>query len=187
MPHTFEILVVICAAHLVTIVAVTIVEVGVIRTDLHLRTLASYHLLNRSGHSFRRRAESVTVTIEENTLTLALSSNAGLNPLAPTSTLPDSLEEPKRATLGIGTVVLAHDLPDGIGSFVGVIERNNGYVVVKDVGLDDAVEESATDETKLTIDRGCGSASVCPGLCVVVRKSGISVLEVGDGDYSMLV
>jgi hypothetical protein len=55
------------------------------------------------------------------------------------------------------------------------------------VGLDDAVEESATDETEFTIDRGCGSASVCPGLCVVVRKSRISVLEIGDGDYPTLV
>jgi hypothetical protein len=54
--------------------------------------------------------------------------------------------------------------------------------VVEDVGLDDAVEEGATDETKFTIDCGSSSASICPGLCVIVGKGRIGVLEVGDGN-----
>jgi hypothetical protein len=54
------------------------------------------------------------------------------------------------------------------------------------MGLDDAVEKSTADETKFTIDRGSSSASVCPGVCVVVRESGISVLEVGDGNCFIL-
>jgi hypothetical protein len=46
--------------------------------------------------------------------------------------------------------VLAHDALDGLGGFVGVVEGNRGDVVVEDVGLDDAVEQSAADEAELT-------------------------------------
>jgi hypothetical protein len=54
------------------------------------------------------------------------------------------------------------------------------------MGLNDTVEKSTADETKFTIDRGSSSASVCPGVCVVVRESGVSVLEVGDGNCFIL-
>jgi hypothetical protein len=53
---------------------------------------------------------------------------------------------------------------------------------MKDVGLDDAVQEVATDEAKFAVDGGSGAASKVPGVTGVVRKGWIGVLEVGDGD-----
>lgn len=34
----------------------------------------------------------------------------------------------------------AHDRLDGLGGFVGVVERNGRNIVMQDVGFDDAVE-----------------------------------------------
>ena len=77
--------------------------------------------------------------------------------------------------------MLAHDRLDGLGGLVGVVEGNGGYKVVKDVGLDDTVEERTADETELAVN-GCGStACKCPGVSFVVRECGISVLEVRNG------
>jgi hypothetical protein len=111
-----------------------------------------------------------------------LSIRARLDPLAPTSDVPDSGDEAKRTVFDIGAVVLAHDLLDGLGSLVGVVEGDGRDVVVENVGLDDAVEEAAADETELTVDSSSGTASVGPGLSVVVRKGRVSVLKVGDGN-----
>lgn len=78
--------------------------------------------------------------------------------------------------------MLAHDLLDGLGGLVGVVEGDGGDVVVEHVGLDDAVEELAADEAHLAVDGGGGAADEVPLLRVVVGEGGIGVLEVGDGD-----
>lgn len=78
--------------------------------------------------------------------------------------------------------MLAHDLLDGLGRFVGVVEWNGGNVVVQDVRLDDAVQELAADEAKLAVNGRGGTACVGPGVGVVVGERGVGVLKVGDGD-----
>lgn len=76
----------------------------------------------------------------------------------------------------------AHDWLDGLGSFVSVVEGDGADVVVQNVGLDDAVEEMTADETEFTVDRCCGTTGEGPGVGVVVRKRGVGVLKVGNGD-----
>jgi hypothetical protein len=83
--------------------------------------------------------------------------------------------------------VAAHDLLDGIGGLVGMVEGDGADVVVEDVRLDDAVQERAANEAELAVDGGGGAASVGPGLGIVVGKRGVGVLEEGDGDYGWLV
>jgi hypothetical protein len=78
--------------------------------------------------------------------------------------------------------VLAHDGLDGLGGLVGVVEGDGGDVVVEDVGLDDAVEDLAADETELAVNGGGGTTGKVPGLAGVVREGRVGVLEVGDGD-----
>jgi hypothetical protein len=78
--------------------------------------------------------------------------------------------------------VLAHDRLDGFGGLIGVVEWNGADVVVENVGFNDTMEESAANESEFTVN-GCGGATdVVPTSCSVVRKSWISVLEVGDGN-----
>jgi hypothetical protein len=60
--------------------------------------------------------------------------------------------------------VRAHNLLDGLGGLVGVIEWDGRYVVVEDVCLDDTVEELTADETKFTVDSGSGSTGKVPCL-----------------------
>ena len=79
--------------------------------------------------------------------------------------------------------MLAHDGLDGLGGLVGVVEGDGGDVVVENVGLDDAVEEVAADETEFTVDGGGGAADVVPGRGLVVGERRVGVLEVGDGNY----
>jgi hypothetical protein len=83
--------------------------------------------------------------------------------------------------------VAAHDLLDGVGGLVGVVEGNGADVVVQDVRLDDAVQERAADEAELAVDSRGGAAGVGPGLSVVVGERGVGVLEEGDGDCGSLV
>lgn len=78
--------------------------------------------------------------------------------------------------------MLAHNRLNGLGCLVGVVERDRGYKMVENVGLDDAVEQVTTDEAKLTIDRRGRSASEIPGVRFVVRQCRISVLEESDCD-----
>ena len=75
-----------------------------------------------------------------------------------------------------------HDRLDGLGSLIGVVERNGADVVVKNVGLDDTVKKSASDESEFTIDGCCGSTNIVPALARVVRKSWVGVLEEGDSN-----
>lgn len=76
----------------------------------------------------------------------------------------------------------AHDGLDGLGGLVSVVEGDGGDVVVEDVGLDDAVEDLAADETELAVNGGGGATGEVPGLAGVVGKRRIGVLEVGDSD-----
>jgi len=78
--------------------------------------------------------------------------------------------------------VLAHDLLDGLGGLVGVVEGDGGDVVVENVGLDNAVEKGASDEAKLTVNGSSGTASVGPGVGVVVGQGRVGVLQEGDHD-----
>ena len=59
--------------------------------------------------------------------------------------------------------MLAHDRFDSFGRFIGVVEGDDGDVVVENVGLDDAVEELAADEAEFAVDGCCCAAGEVPG------------------------
>lgn len=126
--------------------------------------------------------DTVGVTVEHDTGTLALSALGGLNPLADTRAGPEGLEETSPSGVGLGTVVGAHDLLDGLASLISVIEGDCADIVVENVGLDDAVEDVTANEAEVTVDGGASTTDEVPDIRVVVGESGISVLEVGDGN-----
>lgn len=82
--------------------------------------------------------------------------------------------------MSLSAVVLAHDLLDSLGGLIGMVEWDGADVVMSDVSLDDSMQQSTADESKFTVDCGCGTTGEVPGLVVVVRKSGVSVLQVSD-------
>jgi hypothetical protein len=148
-------------------------------------TLSIYLFIHLSLYSLqlqRLGAQSVTVTEEENALAFTNGTLRRLNPLAPASTSPHTLQESERSPTNIRAVVTTHDWLDGFGSFIGVVEGDGTDVMVKNVGLDDTVEKSAADESEFTIDRSGGTTNVVPALTTVVRKSWVSVLKVGDSN-----
>nr|POF17551.1 hypothetical protein CFP56_12965 [Quercus suber] len=127
-----------------------------------MRVCPSYrHALG--GDLGRGRAEAVAVAEEEDVGVGALGALVGLDPLAPAGGAPDGLEEAEGAAADVGAVVVAHDLLDGLGGLVGVVEGDGGDVVVQHVGLDDAVHEVAPDEAELAVDGGGGAAGERPG------------------------
>lgn len=130
---------------------------------------------------------TVAVAEEKNTLALAHCTLRWLDPLAPSGTLPHASEEAPWAALGIGTVVNAHDRFDGLAGLICMVERDGADVVVQNVCLDDAVEQSAANEAKLTVDGCSGSAHIVPAATGVVRKTWIGVLEVCNGNLYRLV
>jgi hypothetical protein len=76
--------------------------------------------------------------------------------------------------------VATHDGFDGLCRFIRVVERDGANIVVKDVGFDDAMEETAANEAELPVN-GCGSATnVGPTSSGVVGERWVGVLEVGD-------
>lgn len=115
-------------------------------------------------------------------LARTLSLCAGLDPLAHTCALVHGLDETNRPVNGIGTVMAAHDRLDSLGGLVGVVEGNGADVVVQNVGLDDTVQQVATDEAKLTINGCSGALDKGPLLAGVVRQGRVGVLEEGDSD-----
>lgn len=137
----------------------------------------------RGGDLHGLDAETVAVAEEEDTLARALGALAGLDPLAPAGALPHGLDEADWALGHVGAVVLAHDGLDGLGGLVGVVKGDAADVVVQDVGLDDAVEEVATNEAELAVNRGGRAANKVPLLGRVVRERGVGVLEEGDGHW----
>lgn len=80
-----------------------------------------------------------------------------------------------------------HDRLNGFTGLIRVVEWDGADVVVKDVGLNDTVEESAADETEFTIDCCSGSTNIIPAPGCVVRKSWVGVLEVGDSNWKLSV
>jgi hypothetical protein len=153
-----------------------------VRAHDHSRSLAS-----RGAQLLRRRTKAVPVPEEQDALAFTSSALAGFDPIAPSRACVHRLEETEWATFGVAAVVSAHDGFDGLGGFVGVVERDGGDVVVEDVGLDDAVEELAADEAEFAVDGCGGAAGVRPGLGRVMWEGRIRVLEEGDGDYSVVL
>lgn len=82
--------------------------------------------------------------------------------------------------------MLTHDTLDGLGGLVSVVEGDGGDVVVEDVSLNDTVKKLATNETEFAVDSCSGTSGESPGVCVVVGKGGISVLEESDGDCAII-
>ena len=72
--------------------------------------------------------------------------------------------------------MFAHNLLDGFGTFVGVVEGDGADVVVENMGLDDSVEDVSTDEAKLAIDSGSGSTGEIPRTIFVMGETGVGVL-----------
>lgn len=73
--------------------------------------------------------------------------------------------------------MLTHNLLDGLGGLISIVEGDRGNEVMGNVGLNDAVEQVAADESKFTIN-GCRSTTnVVPAFRVVVGKRGISMLK----------
>lgn len=134
------------------------------------------------GHLGRRDTEAVGVAVEQNTLALALGTLGGLNPLAGAGARPQGLEEASPAGVGLGAVVVAHDVLDGLAGLVGVVEGDVADIVVQNVGLDDAVEDVAADKAEVTVDGGGGSADEVPNLGLVVGEGRVGVLEESDGN-----
>lgn len=99
-----------------------------------------------------------------------------LNELTPSGRLP---QRNKHVLIAV-TVVLTHDLLDGLRSRTSVVERNSGAVVVQDVGLDDIVEDVLSDETKLSVDGGSGTSGEVPLVGFVVRHLRVRVLQEGN-------
>jgi hypothetical protein len=109
-----------------------------------------------------------------------------LDPLAGPHGRPHTLQESKTSSSSVATVVASHNRLDRLGRLVCVVEWNRADIVVEDVGLDDTVQELAADEAEFTIDSGRCTAGIVPAGRGVVRKAGISVLEEGDGNYSII-
>jgi hypothetical protein len=79
--------------------------------------------------------------------------------------------------------VAAHDWLDGFRSLVGVVEGDGADIVMENVSFNNAVEESPADETEFAVN-SCGSTTnIGPAFTSVVRKSWVSVLEVGDSNW----
>jgi hypothetical protein len=83
--------------------------------------------------------------------------------------------------------VAAHDWLDGLSGLISVVERDRADVVVKNVGFDDAVEESAADEAKFSVNGCSGTTNIVPASGGVVRKRRICVLEIGNGNWDLSV
>ena len=124
---------------------------------------------------------AVPVPVEQDALGLAFGTLGRLDPLAPSGAFPQCLDESDWTTLHVRTIVRAHDFLDGLRGFVGIIEGNGGYVVVEYMGLDDAMEHVATDETELAVNGGRGSAGEVPRGGLIVRERRVGVLQESNG------
>lgn len=119
---------------------------------------------------------------EQDTLPFTDSALAGLNPLAPSGAVPHGLDESHRAIPRISAIVSAHDRLDSFSGLVGVVEWDAADIVVQDVCLDDAMEEMAADEAKLTVDSRSGTANKVPRIGGVMGQGGVGVLQESDGN-----
>jgi hypothetical protein len=55
---------------------------------------------------------------------------------------------------------------------------------VNNVVLNDAVEDVAANEAEFTVNGRKGTLDESPLVCLVVRRLGMSVMQVGDGNCS---
>ncbi len=78
-------------------------------------------------HMERLDPQPIAISVKQNILAQALSFLTRLDPLAPSRTLPQSLDEAYSTAFGLRTIVLAKNRLDSIGSFVCVVERYGGY------------------------------------------------------------
>lgn len=78
--------------------------------------------------------------------------------------------------------MLAHDGLDRLGCFISVVKWDRADVVVQYVGLNDAVEESSTDETEFAINCCSSTTSVSPSCWYIMRQGRIGVLKESDGN-----
>jgi hypothetical protein len=97
--------------------------------------------------------------------------------------VPHTFQESQRAAFNIGAVVAAHDWLDGLGRLVGVVEGDGADIVVKNVSLNNAMEESAADEAELAVNSCGGSTNVSPATSCIMRKCWIGVLKVCNCNY----
>jgi len=136
------------------------------------------HLFQLEGLS----SQGVTVSEKQNAFSFSHSTFRWLNPLAPAGARPQTPQEADRPILDVRAIMTTHDWLDGFRGLVCVVEWDGADVVVKDVGFNDTVEESAADETEFTIDCCSSSTNIVPASSCVVRKSWVSVLEVGNSN-----
>lgn len=68
-----------------------------------------------------------------------------------------------------------------------MIERNFVDIVVQNMGLNDTVEKVSPNETELPVDSDCCTTSEVPCLWLVMRKTWVGVLQISDGNCSLLV
>lgn len=127
------------------------------------------------GQVLRRLTDTVEVAEEVDTAVL----DSLLDELAFLLVLPECSHE---WSLAVSTVMLAHDLADGVGGLAGVVEWDGGDQVVKDMGANNVVEEMGVDEAEVTVNGGGGSTGKVPGLVVVMWEGSVGVLEEGDGN-----
>lgn len=136
-------------------------------------------------HSWSR-TNAVAVSEEQNTSILSCGSLIGLNPVATAETAVHALDESNWTILDIRSIVFAHDLLDGLGGFIGIVEWNGADIVVKNMSLDNSVEKLSSDKSEFSINGRCGSSSIIPAFRSIVRKRWISVLKIGDGNQPVV-
>lgn len=61
-----------------------------------------------------------------------------------------------------------------------MIVRYATHQVMQDMGLDEVVEEMATDEAEVAVDGSGRTKSKSPNSIIVMRERGISVLKEGN-------
>jgi len=78
--------------------------------------------------------------------------------------------------------VFAHYVLDRLSRFIRIVKWNCADIVMKNMSLDDPVEEIATNEAKFTIDGGSCAPREVPSLWFVMGQTRIGVLEIGNRD-----
>lgn len=93
----------------------------------------------------------------------------------------DALPERDKDVFGALDVVVSKTSLERLGSLPGVVVGDLARDVVKDVSLSNTVEKVRTNRTEpVAVNRAKSATREGPCLGLVVRKSGVGVLEVGD-------
>lgn len=83
----------------------------------------------------------------------------------------------------LDAITVSKEGDNGVGRFLGVVERNLREQVVNDVVINDLVEEMASNETKSSVNSAQGTLDEGPGILIVMRNIRVSVVQVCDGNY----